>query len=71
LPGMPFRSRRVRREGVSSLLCTPGDISILRRHCGERRGYQMLITMRCPVLASHFDPPTELGAWPFPFCLTV
>ena len=34
----PSRAPRARRQrGVSSLLCTPGDISILRRHSARRR----------------------------------
>jgi hypothetical protein len=33
---MPFR-RWVRYRGVSSLSCTPGDISNLRRHLTHKR----------------------------------
>ena len=45
----PGRARRARRQrGVSSLLCAPGDISILRRHSSERGNPMRDVSIRLP-----------------------
>ncbi len=47
--GCGARARRVRRQlGVSSLLCAPGDISILRRHRITDRGTSKYSDSRSP-----------------------